>query len=328
MVWRPEDWGMHQLALPPPVDSRPPPAGSQPLPDVSRPPPVESRPIRAGILPTPPRLPNRRRPRPSELPPPLQPELVPTHPAAGSQACSHPVFLGKSQREEGIRKVRGKKIEKGIKRKGQVKRKSLGELTRELGMIRKNLEEREKEIREVRQIQFSLRVRKERLQRLESSHSPLFDLYRNRQNNSEKKCILCGHVKIDPCEKEASAVPGFPVHIDSNPLNLGVPSRDQVEEEGKKLVEAKENFAATQRRRREQPRNRNARNREVDPEVERRRRWQRVVTAELVDATVAPPPPPILLGEERRPATFGGSEKKEEDLVDLHREKENMIEWD
>ena len=261
--------------------------------------------------------------KPEEIPqqPPLVPQLAPTHPQAGPRACSHPVFLGKTRGKENIRKVSGKKTEKRGKGKGQEKRKSLRELTKGLNEIRKDIEKREKEVREAKQIQISLRVRKERLERLESSQSPLFDLYRNKSITLGKKCIMCGHVQMRPGEQEASAVPGFPVVIDSNPLNLGIPSSDQVEAGEQLSTELKVEFAARQRRREEEKRQR--RNRVRDG-VQRMR--ERVTTGELVDVTVARPPPPLRLGEERIPAAFGGSQSREENLIEIHGDEDDLIE--
>ena len=329
---------MHRLALPPPVGS--------PLLVEARPTPVDSRPPRVGTWPIPTRSPCRRRteeeqsveqsrpeitflqesvrPRdPLALPPPLEPTL---NLALQSQTpgfhCSHPVYLGKDRTKKGLRKVKGEKIGKRVKSKVE-KRRSLQRITWEMTAIRKDLEEREKEIREMRQIHTSLRVRKERIENLERSNSPLFQLYQNKSSISGKACLLCGRVRTDPRERVASAVPNFPVVVDDNPLNLGIPTQEQVQAREEISVELKVQCATNQKRRQ------NLRRGPVgELQVDPRWKWQKVATGGLVDVTVATPPPPLRLGEERVAASVDDSDVRVEgNLIGIHGKDDNLIEY-
>ena len=231
---------------------------------------------------------------------PIEPKPAPPLPERRTTAVALGKTKVKSRGKRDLAKKSEKKTSKG-KVKSRVKM-SLHEMDRGMEKIREEIEAREKDLRDRRRAQFSLRMRKNRVERLESSQSPLFKLYENETSNLDKKCILCGHAQeverfdaatqVDRSlfrrrEEAATAA--------SNPFNLGVLSSEQKDEEERKRLKEIELSAARERIRNQ----------------ERRKRGNpKISTGELVDTTSAPPPPKPRLGEEAMP-------EEKEDLIGL-----------
>ena len=265
-----------------------------------------------GPRPRPHRLPSIPEEMPS-MPPiktrPMMPRVVIPSPRPGTSAETP----GKRKQQSGLEIGKKRKIKEvgNVPEKGKVTRKSLRKLTQEMNEIRKDLEKRESEIREKKRIQFSLRVRKERIEKLESSQSPLFDLYKNKNLNPGSVCVWCGQENAPPQMKHAETQtspledPGAP-----DPFSLDTQdseSKDRNHEVMNRMAEA----GARQRRRQFERRTRTERRSEDGVFCFPRRP---IPTGELVDSTSEMPPP--------RSRTV---EMEESGLVEIETEVERLI---
>ena len=104
---------------------------------------------------------------------PIEPIIVPPLPEARIPAA----VVGKFKREKKRVSIRGKTLKEKREAKKKVVRMSLKQINQEMQKIRDELNERESELRERKQAQVALRLRKERIERLENSQSPLYNLF-------------------------------------------------------------------------------------------------------------------------------------------------------
>ena len=218
---------------------------------------------------------------------PIEPVPVPPMPEARKPAA----VIGKLKRDKKRDLINRKTLK--VKREGKkkVERMSLKLINQEMQKIRVELNQREVELRERKQAQVILKIRKERIERLESSHSPLHNLYDSKISDSEKRCILCGQTpeivemfdaatQIDPFfNRRRGAVPT------TNPFGFGILTSEQKDENERRHLRMVE-LNATHERVRKQERE--------------KRGSPKIRTGFLVDPSASPPPPKPRLGEEHK----------------------------
>ena len=231
---------------------------------------------------------------------PLQPKTVPPLPEMRLPATVEGKTRVKENKKRDLKRKVAKRTTKEV---GKKSRMSLQQMSRDMIRIRGEIETRERELRERKQIQWGLKIRKERVERLENLQSPLHNLYNSQISDSVERCVLCGQrqlkaacfdaaVQVDRGQDRRQVETAISTR---NPLGLGVQTSEEQDENERRRLRNVELNAVHERVRRQEREHRGS---------------PRIQTGNLVDLTSAPPPPKPRLGEEPMPV-------ENEDLLGL-----------